>query len=350
MNSKMNLEYKIPYPLKEIIKDIASCIYESDLCQYSSADIATAMVISAIENKSLNSVAKSPDSDTEFWRIYKGITPRNLERLAKTQKPPKGSHIRILVDGHDKMFGGKDALGRVGTKPKNGTSWSFKYLVAFTTNNPKRVIAIRELFDGSVANDTMELINELSKDYIIDIVIMDGEFYKAELIAYLSDVGIHYVVRRTNTENIRELGVRYSEPYFYRTEVERVDGKIVHLNYWIYRYKGKDGDFFLISDMKKNPKKIRKMYRTRWEIETGFREINRIEIKTTTRDFLVRLFFYTVSCIVYNLWQKIRFRCNLFVIKLEDIVDQLKIFFKELMLSSIDIIGRMRCRYVRLKI
>ncbi len=95
---------------------------------------------------------------------------------------------------------------------------------------------------------------------------------------------------------------------------------IVQRSYWIYRYKGKDDDFFLVSDTKKNPKKIRKMYRTRWEIETGFREVNRVNIKTTTRDFMGRLFFYIVSCIIYNLWQRIRFRCNLFVIRLNDFV------------------------------
>ena len=54
--------------------------------------------------------------------------------------------------------------------------------------------------------------------------------------------------------------------------------------------------------MRNGAKEIRKLYKTRWHIETGFREINRVEIKTTTRGFLVRLFFYIVSCVVYNLW------------------------------------------------
>jgi IS4 transposase len=43
------------------------------------------------------------------------------------------------------------------------------------------------------------------------------------------------------------------------------------------------------------------MSRFRWEIETGFRERGRAWIKTASSDFLMMLFFYVVSCIVYNI-------------------------------------------------
>lgn len=350
MNEKTNLKYKIPQPLKEVTRSIASCIYQSEFCQYSSLDIASAMVISAAENKSLEAIAKSPNSDTVFWRIYKGVTFEKLEQLVKTQKPPKGTHIKILIDGHDKMFHGKDTLALVGTKPKDGASKSFKYMAAFSTTQPKGMIAIREMFDGSVTKDAMDLVEELRKDYIIDVVVMDGEFYKAELVEYLSDRKIHFVVKRTNTGNIRALNVRYGKPYLYEQDVKRADGKVIHLKYWIYKYKGKAGDFFLVSDMEKNPNKIRKIFRTRWEIETGFREVNRVEIKTTTRDFLVRLFFYIISCIVYNLWQKIRFRYSMVTVKFDEVIEAVKRFVKEIILKPTDILGMRRRRYINLRI
>lgn len=169
-----NLHYIVPTPLKEVIGSVRNCIYDSPFCTYSSTDIATAIVTSAIQNKSQNGIAKSPDSDTVFHRIYDGLTFDALKLLVNKQRPPKGTHIIILIDGHDKMFGGKDTLGLVGTKPKQGSSKAFKYLVAFSNGKPKGIINIREMFDGSVTNDTMDLVQELQKDYVIDWVIMDG--------------------------------------------------------------------------------------------------------------------------------------------------------------------------------
>ena len=108
--------------------------------------------------------------------------------------------------------------------------------------------------------------------------------------------------------------------------------------------------FFLVSNMKNGLKTIRKLFKTRWNIETGFREVNRAEIKTTTRDFLVRLFFYVVSCMVYNMWRKIRFRYSMFAIRFDDIVVQIKEYIKWLLLSASDILAVPRRHCIRLLI
>lgn len=345
-----NPRYIVPTPLKEVIGSVRNCVYDSPFCTYSSTDIATAIVTSAIQHKSQNGIAKSPDSDTVFRRIYDGLNFDTLKLLVKMQRPPKETHITILIDGHDKMFIGKDALGLIGTKPKNGSSKAFKYLVAFSNGEPKEIVDIREMFDGSVTNDAMELIKELKKDYIIDWIMMDGEFYKAELVDYLTAEGIPFITKRTNTGNIRELGIKYGKPYFYTDDVERPSGKTIHLKYWIYRYKGKDGDFYLVSNMKNGSKTIRKLFKSRWNIETGFREVNRVGIRTTTRDFLVRLFFYIVSCVIYNLWQKIRFRYGILAVTLDDIIDCVKKYIKQLLLSPKDILAVWRRHCIRLRI
>jgi len=350
MARSVNPTYIIPTPLKEVIGSVRTCLYQSEFCTYGSADIATALVTAAVQNKSLNGVSKRPDSDTDFWRIYKGLTIDALKLLVMTQRPPKGAHITILVDGHDKMKCGKDALGLVGTKPKCGTSLAFKYLVAFSNGERKGIIDVREMFDGSVTNDAMELVQELEKDYIIDWIIMDGEFYKAELIGYLINAKIPFITKRTNTGNIRELGIKYGRPYLYKTDVVRPDGRVIHLQYWMYKYRGRNGDFFLISNVKNGSKTVRKLFKTRWNIETGFREVNRVGIRTTTRDFLMQLFFYIVSCMVYNVWQKIRFRYGTSTVRLDDVIDCVKRYIKQLVLSATDILGFHRNHHIRLRI
>lgn len=349
MKKLKNPKYIIPTPLKGIVEDLSKCIYNSPLCEYSSTDIATTIVASAIQNRSIDEISVSPNPDTVFWRIYKGIDIGGLNRLVKTQRPPKESHIVILLDGHDKMFYGTDALGIVGTKPKDGSHRAFKYLAAFSVSNPKGIIAIEELFDGSVTKDAQNLIKELEKDYIIDLVIMDGEFYKAEFIKYLIDAKINFVTRRTDTGNIRKLDIPYNKPYLYKTDVERPNRRTITLSYWLYRYKGKDGDFYLASNMHRSAKEMRKHYKTRWNIETGFREVNRVEIKTTTKDFLVRLFFYVVSCIIYNMWQKIRFRYSIFTVRFDEIIANVKEYIRVSLFDAVDIMMCRRLHHIRLR-
>jgi hypothetical protein len=344
-----NCGYKIPTPLKDVVRNISKCVYNSPFCKYGSIDIATSIVASAVQNRSIDSVSKSPNPDTVFWRIYNGIDIGKLTHLAKNQRPPKGTHLKVLIDGHDRMFHGKDTLGVVGTKPKEGSHRAFKYLVAFSDSDPKGIVAIEELFDGSVTEDAERMIRELAREHAIDLVIMDGEFYKAEFIEYLEDAGIKFLTRRTDTSNIRELNISYGKPHLYKKDVERPNGRIIHLRYWLYRYKGKEGDFYLASNLREDAKNIRKLYKSRWRIETGFREINRVEIKTTTRDFLVRLFFYIVSCMIYNLWQKVRFRCNLFTIRFDEILSEVKKYIHTWLLDAVDMLMNPRLRHIRLR-
>ena len=348
MRQYKNSKYKIPTPLKGVVEDISKCIYMSEFCEYSSIDISTTIVVSAIQNRSIDAISMSPNPDTVFWRIYNGIDVGKLQHLVRTQRPPKGTRLKILMDGHDDMFHGRDTLGSVGTKPKDGSHHAFKYLAAFSDSDPKGIVALEELFDGSVTKDAQKLIEELAKDYVIDLVIMDGEFYKAELIEYLRDAGINFLTRKTDTGNIRELKISYNKPYLYKIDAKRPDGAIIRLRYWLYRYKGAAGDFYLASNMQRSAKKMRKLYKTRWHIETGFREINRVKIKTTTRDFLVRLFFYIVSCIVYNLWQRIRFRYDIFTVRLDEVMACIKEFIKMSLFSASDMLMNPRMRHIRL--
>jgi IS4 transposase len=52
--------------------------------------------------------------------------------------------------------------------------------------------------------------------------------------------------------------------------------------------------------------KMRRLFRHRRKIETGFREMKRLRIKTTTKDPLMGVFFYAIACIMYNIWIRIR--------------------------------------------
>lgn len=44
-------------------------------------------------------------------------------------------------------------------------------------------------------------------------------------------------------------------------------------------------------------------YRKRWNIETTFRVLDNIQIKTTTKNEIIRYFINMFCCLIYNLWK-----------------------------------------------
>jgi len=50
------------------------------------------------------------------------------------------------------------------------------------------------------------------------------------------------------------------------------------------------------------PREIRETYRTRFGIETSYRQLNEARIKTCTRDPQLRLLFVGIALVVRNVW------------------------------------------------
>jgi hypothetical protein len=56
-----------------------------------------------------------------------------------------------------------------------------------------------------------------------------------------------------------------------------------------------------------NANYIRSLYRRRWEIEIAFRENNRLGISNRIQNRSIRLFRFTMGCVIYNTWQIYRY-------------------------------------------
>ena len=46
-------------------------------------------------------------------------------------------------------------------------------------------------------------------------------------------------------------------------------------------------------------------YGYRWEIESGYRSIKRFMAATTSKDFGLRLFYFTFACLLYSIWRAV---------------------------------------------
>jgi IS4 transposase len=51
-----------------------------------------------------------------------------------------------------------------------------------------------------------------------------------------------------------------------------------------------------------DPRSVYRVYRTRFGIETSYRQMNQLRVRTTTRNSALRLLFVAVALLLRNLW------------------------------------------------
>jgi hypothetical protein len=336
----------------EVTEIISKAIYQNEYCTYSSKDIATTIFETALQKLSLESNATLPDSDTVFYRLQNsGLSEKTILPMLYNSRPQSYEPIIVLLDGHDDLYYGKrrNREGRKvkvgGTKPTRGASYAFKYLTAKRLNG--EVVYTCPLFSGVVLDNSIKIIEELKSSYTILYVIGDGAFPSSILIDYLKSIGLHFVFRYPSTSKLRSRRMRYNVLKKYTTTYKAPYMKrrgTIPVDFYICKYQGmrdKNGkrkDFYIITDQKISARRLRKFLKNRWDIESGFREIEKLTIFTTTRDYILRFFFHVVACIIYNFWIQVR---KQFSLRLHDLV----LLILRLNPLSIFKILKKRCRY-----
>ncbi len=301
---------------RKVIKIISKGIYENNYCKYRSKDISKIIFETALQKQSLEANATMPDADTIFHRLQNsGLTEGNILSMLYKSRPQSHEQIIVLLDGHDDMYYGRrkdrnnKRINVVGTKPKQGSHYAFKYLTAKRFHG--EIVCTYPLSTNSVIKDSIKIIKELQKSYTILYVIGDAAFPSSILINYLIENEIHFVFHYPYTSKLKYGDIPYNILTTYSTTYKAAYKNrfgTIPVEFYICKYKGKikkhakRKNFYIISDLKLTAIKLKGLLKDRWDIESGFREIERLTIRTTTRNYLLRYFFHVVACIIYNFW------------------------------------------------
>jgi hypothetical protein len=214
---RYDIKDKITHAKRELVAVLTKAVYTSPMCRYDVEDIAESLLTAALQRESLNSIANFPNSDTVFWRIRNAITAKIVKDLIKHLRPDIKGIVKLAIDGHDEMCYVADpdkTVGVVGTKPKEGTAYAYKFLVFKVISGKKEyIVDIVQLFDGSMTDPTIMALEDLRRIYEIGIVVMDGEFHSTELLGYLENIAkIKYICRRPSCESLDKLDLKYNNP------------------------------------------------------------------------------------------------------------------------------------------
>jgi len=196
-----------------------------------------------------------------------------------------------------------------------GSTGCFKFITVSCTGSHRFILGSLPVRIGAdIVALVMELIKLAQKFVVIEIALFDRGFVDLRLVESLHSAGIHYqILWRKSTWTKKkfkkmkrgEVGeVIRTGTYSHRKSKYRVKARFVLLKKYMRYKKGKAYDWvFATNTRQKSQHCYIDKYCKRWSIETVFRVLDNIQIKTTTKNEIIRYFLTMFCCLIYNLWK-----------------------------------------------
>lgn len=120
----------------------------------------------------------------------------------------------------------------------------------------------------------------------VKLLLLDAGYYSADVINYLNSAGIKFIMRMPDFGKIRA-----GSDFMYTSNIHRHKDKQATFRVVAFNGKDKYGHnelFIFATNTDISPRKIRKIFRKRWRIETSYRMINNFLPRTTSKIYSVR--------------------------------------------------------------
>jgi putative transposase len=195
----------------------------------------------------------------------------------------------------------------VGTKPQKGTSKAYRFATLTIVEKDCR-LTIRSL---PVGKDTLkhevvaDLVKYAQERIEIGVLCIDRGFYSVDVFTTLDHLGIKYVIPAVlNTKNVWEMRGQ-QPPKIIPITIRDSKKKSVSVNLVIVLDQDKEKRGF-VTNMeldRMHTRKLYALYSKRWGIETSYRVKKDFRPKTTSKNYVIRLFYFLFSVCLYTLWE-----------------------------------------------
>jgi putative transposase len=304
------------------------------MAEFTQEQHLTLLVLAALDNTSAEAIAQDkhrlPAADTVFnaikklgWKeVKKGfdkILDATFFQLRK-QRMLWGS-VTLAIDFHDdRYYGDKDDEGVVGTKPERGTCYAFRIAtIEIVMHGWRFTLAEVPFINGMKNADIVEhLIRKVERYVKIKEVLLDGEFYEAEVIERLNKLKVKYIIRADMSKKLREQLKRanrergYKSPWTVNKEAETT----LVAFYGRKKKSEKKTWYAWVTNTYKSPRRIYKLYKRRWGIETGYRVKGNFQANTCSKNFTIRIMYSLLAICLYNLWVLVNLLYDFDIIKM----------------------------------
>jgi len=280
-----------------------------------------ARIVEAGRTESYVETTSPPQSDTLHKEIKwsdTNILRREFEKAVRMAlKVLRFGKVKVAVDCTEEPYWGKNGQYNTRTRvhEKSGESWQYVNLAIVEPRFiPLMSLPYRQIDD--LDDLTIDLLKYLrTLPLRVELLLFDRGFYHWELIDYLNSrrggKPWPYLILVPKNKAMKEyikktegrLGVFTHEGYHSKKKTKwKIRTKIV-----IYKGIGKDKngkplDWCFATNQKASPNMVR-IYRKRWNIETGFRIQDEATIKSKSSHPLIRYFYHLISMLIILMWR-----------------------------------------------
>ena len=215
--------------------------------------------------------------------------------------------------------------------PKSGTTHFHAYATAAVMHKGHRyTLALLHVEYGTKMKDVVQQLLKIvrSRGVKIQYLLLDKGFFSVEVVTYLKRAGTGFIIPamargrkpkgRKKATGLRALQQK-KNGYYRHTLTGKAGGKprssrvtiCVASKSYTHKKTGKRRTkklLFVIWKVRLTPRKIREMYRTRFGIETSYRQMHEARIKTCARDSRLRLLFVGIALVLRNVWVWLHFQ------------------------------------------
>ncbi len=296
-----------PYKLNDFVQVLLDAVEHTDFTNN------TCVRVGGPTGETVFSRLKDADFEKikhAFYSVLKGIFPL-LKILLRNRQ------IALAFDITDEPYYGKvEGLWIHPEKPVQGSTGCFKFLtVSCTDRNNKLILGSLPVRIGAdIVKLVMEMTEQARQFVMPNMLLFDRGFDDYRLIEALQHTMLRYqilwrkhkwtakVFKRMRRGEVRE--VNRTGTYSRDKTQHKVKIRFVLLKKYKRYKKGRAYDWVFATNTRQRwPHLYVDKYRKRWNIETVFRVLDTIQIKTTTKNEVIRYFLNMFCCLVYNLWK-----------------------------------------------
>ncbi len=250
----------------------------------------------------------------EIREMYRHAVDRLLDEVAETQEFYRAGIVAIDITEDDPFTGERtgheDEI--IGTKEKNDEyayQWATVQLVG---NAVPIVLDARPVRRGETRTEIVrDLLNSAQDLVHVDNVLMDREFDSQQILEMISQRGLSYVVPKRMQTSEKAQAKRLLRRGQDRYETDRklyLGNNEWHETTLIYRQKenAEHDDHRQYSVFMANRGSgFLSEYGYRWQIESGYKSIKRFMAATTSKNFVLRFFYFAFACLLYSIWRAV---------------------------------------------
>lgn len=225
--------------------------------------------------------------------------------------------VELAIDGKKDLYYGKKGYENVrGIKSEHGADEAWEYIVISVIRPVKLpLMAIRFPMGSDLAKCCIELI-EYARNLpiIIEKILFDRGFYIGYLIDYLESKkagrALPYLIFVPKNEAVKRYSSQLEGDFgSFKHEITYSREKTTWKAYTTIvicknigsNKKGEPYDWHFATNLKPSYSLV-KQYRMRWNIETGFRIMEKGKIMTNSNKPIIRLFYFLLRALLSAIW------------------------------------------------